>query len=283
MTRRHEGDCGKSRRLNRQPGSREQRNMHNLYRVLRRLWQLPGYVINLATDRLLWPNLLRLQEVRFGRGLRLYGCPWVGRHPLAEIEIGRSVSLHSRPRSNLFYLPRPCTIHAIREGARIHIGDETAISGAVIIAETSIEIGRRVQIGPEVIIIDSDFHPADPILRARRSSEGVIRRPVKIGDDVFIGVRAIIMKGVTIGDGSLIGAGAVVFQSVKPGAIVTGSPPGIFSPGGTITEGGRSMKKHTVRSWGAGAVVTKDVAAGDIVAGNPARVVGSVKAPVTNT
>lgn len=45
-----------------------------------------------------------------------------------------------------------------------------------------------------------------------------------IGDDVWIGHRAIIVAGVTIGDGAIIGAGSVVTRSVAAGAIVAGVP-----------------------------------------------------------
>jgi acetyltransferase-like isoleucine patch superfamily enzyme len=198
--------------------------MRFLKKVLRRIWQLPGHAVAETVDSLLWPNVLRLEGVRFGAGLRLFGRPWIVRDPSSEIEFGRNVHLYSRPYSNGFYLSRPCVIHAIQPGARIRIGDETAVSGIVVISEVSIDIGRRVQIGPEVIIMDSDFHPADPTLRAQRSSVGIVRRPVKIGDDVFIGAQAIIMKGVTIGDGALVAAGAVVLQNVKPREIVVGNP-----------------------------------------------------------
>jgi len=47
---------------------------------------------------------------------------------------------------------------------------------------------------------------------------------VVIGNDVWIGARAIIMGGVTIGDGAVIGASAVVTKNVKPYSIVVGVP-----------------------------------------------------------
>ena len=49
-------------------------------------------------------------------------------------------------------------------------------------------------------------------------------RKVMVGNDVWIGTRAIIMGGVTIGDGAVIGAGAVVTKDVPPYAIVGGVP-----------------------------------------------------------
>ena len=47
---------------------------------------------------------------------------------------------------------------------------------------------------------------------------------VTIGDDVWIGTRAIILPGVTIGNGVIIGAGAVVTKDVPDYAIVGGVP-----------------------------------------------------------
>lgn len=49
-------------------------------------------------------------------------------------------------------------------------------------------------------------------------------RPVKVGNDVWIGANAIVMDGVTLGDGAVIGAGAVVTKDVPPYAIVAGVP-----------------------------------------------------------
>lgn len=50
------------------------------------------------------------------------------------------------------------------------------------------------------------------------------RKRVIIGNDVWIGLRAIIMEGVHIGDGAVIGAGAVVTKDVAPYEIVGGVP-----------------------------------------------------------
>ena len=49
-------------------------------------------------------------------------------------------------------------------------------------------------------------------------------RLVEIGNDVWIGMNAIIMPGVKIGDGAIIGAGAVVTKDVEPYAILGGVP-----------------------------------------------------------
>ncbi|UCD00312.1 MAG: CatB-related O-acetyltransferase [Phycisphaerales bacterium] len=49
--------------------------------------------------------------------------------------------------------------------------------------------------------------------------------PLKIGNDVWIGTRAIILRNVTeIGDGAVIGAGAIITKNVQPYAVVIGNP-----------------------------------------------------------
>lgn len=48
--------------------------------------------------------------------------------------------------------------------------------------------------------------------------------PIVIGQDVWIGMGAIILPGVTLGDGAIVGAGAVVTSDVSPGAVVSGVP-----------------------------------------------------------
>lgn len=67
------------------------------------------------------------------------------------------------------------------------------------------------------MIRDSDNHD---ILR-----NGYVKsKPIKIGNHVWIGLRAIILKGVTIGNDSIIGAGAVVTKDVPPNCLVVGTP-----------------------------------------------------------
>lgn len=50
------------------------------------------------------------------------------------------------------------------------------------------------------------------------------RKRVVIGNDVWIGIRCIIMDGVSIGDGAVVAAGSVVTKDVAPYAIVGGVP-----------------------------------------------------------
>jgi acetyltransferase-like isoleucine patch superfamily enzyme len=51
-----------------------------------------------------------------------------------------------------------------------------------------------------------------------------IRRHTRIGQNCFIGGRALILPGVTIGDSCIVGAGSVVTKSVPANSIVAGNP-----------------------------------------------------------
>jgi acetyltransferase-like isoleucine patch superfamily enzyme len=112
-------------------------------------------------------------------------------------------------------------------GEDSYLGDDTLLSSAV-----GIEIGQRVLIAHGVQIFDNDSHPLDAAARRRDflaltqggKREPISARPIRIGDDAWIGLQALIMKGVTIGEGAVVAAGAVVARDVPPGAVVAGNP-----------------------------------------------------------
>src|SRR5205085_10757007 len=54
--------------------------------------------------------------------------------------------------------------------------------------------------------------------------EAIDKGTTTIGNDVWIGMGAIVLSGVMVGDGAVIGAGAVVGKSVPPYAVVVGNP-----------------------------------------------------------
>jgi acetyltransferase-like isoleucine patch superfamily enzyme len=101
-------------------------------------------------------------------------------------------------------------------------------------AAAPISIGGFCSFGPEVLIFGQADHPLDlpstypfrskPLLPDAPNRDAVTRGPVRIGNDVWIAARAIILSGVSVGSGAVIGAGAVVARDVPPYAIAVGNP-----------------------------------------------------------
>ncbi|PIR79692.1 MAG: acyltransferase [Candidatus Levybacteria bacterium CG10_big_fil_rev_8_21_14_0_10_35_13] len=139
---------------------------------------------------------------------------WIGFFPshyirrffyrLFGIKIGSGSAIHTGAR---FYYP-----------PNIEIGADTIVGeSAVLDGRDKLYIGSHVDIASEVMIYNAEHDINDENFKA-------LTAPVKIGDYVFIGPRAIILPGVTIGKGAVVGAGAVVTKDVEEFAIVGGVP-----------------------------------------------------------
>jgi len=134
--------------------------------------------------------------------------------------------------------------HTIAMRGRVEVADSCELNQGVDLNPFggSIRIGRRVWLGPYVVIygqggvevgeqtlismhctILSSNHGVPPIGKLIRDTPDELR-PTKIGRDVWIGANAVILGGVTIGDGAVIAAGAVVNRDVEVGAVVAGVP-----------------------------------------------------------
>jgi len=102
--------------------------------------------------------------------------------------------------------------------AKIIIGKDTIVGDHCFLdGRDSLVIGDHVDIASQVLIYNSEHDLEAEDFRA-------ITAPVKIGNYVFIGPRAIILPGVEIGEGAVIAAGAVVTKNVTPFKIVGGIP-----------------------------------------------------------
>lgn len=85
-----------------------------------------------------------------------------------------------------------------------------------------LRIGDNVMMGPDVTIL-TQTHNIERI-DIPMGQQGMRVSEVVIGNDVWIGMRAIIMPGVKVGNGAVIGAGAVVTKDVPDYAVVGGVP-----------------------------------------------------------
>lgn len=129
----------------------------------------------------------------------------------------------------------------LRGTARIHVGDGVAVyagawlqveqGGGPLVIGDATYLGHDVHlhaadalcVGARCVLADGVFVTTtdhERVHRSRAEATGA----VTIGDDVFIGQRAIILGGVTIGAGATIGAHAVVTRDIAPGQVVGGIP-----------------------------------------------------------
>lgn len=86
-----------------------------------------------------------------------------------------------------------------------------------------VKIGKYVSMGPEVVFYTENhsFGRTDIPIQQQGFDE---TEPIVVGDDVWIGRRALILPGVHIGRGCVIGAGAIISKDVPDYAVVVGNP-----------------------------------------------------------
>lgn len=105
----------------------------------------------------------------------------------------------------------------------VQLGDYSYFAKNAQVANTI--IGKFCSIGPN-FCCGLGIHPIDGISTHPLFYRGkhLEHKPVKIGNDVFIGANVTVLDGVTIGDGAVIGAGSVVSKDIPPYAIAVGCP-----------------------------------------------------------
>ncbi len=111
---------------------------------------------------------------------------------------------------------------------RVHEGEVSIGAKTVMGQECTISAYQRVSIGRECIIADRvmliDFdHGVVEVDRPIRE-QGIYKRDVHVGHNVWLGYGACVLRGVTVGDNSIVGTGAVVTKEVPQNAVVAGVP-----------------------------------------------------------
>lgn len=84
-----------------------------------------------------------------------------------------------------------------------------------------ITLGNDVHITSEVRFIT---HDGGTLPLRKEIPDLEITKPIVVGDDVFIGVRSLILPGVTIGSRSIVAAGSVVTRNIPSGEVWGGVP-----------------------------------------------------------
>ncbi len=106
-------------------------------------------------------------------------------------------------------------------GYNTHVGENFfANFDCTILDVGEVRIGDNCFLGPGVHIY-TVLHPLHP---AERNTGKEYAKPVTIGNNVWIGGRAIINPGVTIGDNVVVASGSVVTKDVPDHVVVGGNP-----------------------------------------------------------
>ena len=178
----------------------------------------------LARNRMLNPKYARL-ALRYLRHrlFTLAGWRWettgllfLGRR--LEIQIGR----RGRVRFGRFVWIGDGTKIRCHEG-EVVIGDKTVLGQeCTISAYQHVRIGEQCVIADRAMFIDFDHSMAETERPIR--VQGIYKRDVDVGSNVWIGYGACVLRGVSVGDNSVIGTYAVVTKDVPANAVVGGIP-----------------------------------------------------------
>jgi len=172
---------------------------------------------------LVWRLEAKLKGAQFQGRVRLIGRPVISVARDSSLVFQDGVRIASSLRANPLGCFQPSVLRTLASGAQLILAKNVGLSGTVICAGLSIEIGEGTIIGSGALIIDNDFHSPSGEWDWKTECQANAR-PIKIGRGVFIGARAIILKGVTIGDRATIGAGAVVAKDVGAHQTACGNP-----------------------------------------------------------
>ena len=173
-------------------------------------------MLNLRYGRLLWRYLWR-------RFLTPAGWRWETDGP---VFFGKRLELQISKRGGISF-GRFCWIG---DGTKIRSHEGEVVIGAKTVfgQECTISSYKRVRIGEQCVIADRamfiDFdHGVVDVERPIRK-QGIYKRDVDVGSNVWIGYNASVLRGVKVGDNAIVGANAVVTREVPANAVVAGVP-----------------------------------------------------------
>lgn len=178
----------------------------------------------LARNRMITPKyallglrlLSRRLFTRAGRRMRLDGMLFLGSGvklqvgKRAQVSFGRWVWIGHDTKIR-------CHEGEVRIGDKTVLGQECTIS-----AYQHVSIGEQCILADRVMLIDFDHNVAE-VERPIRV-QGIYKRNVRVGNNVWIGYGAQILRGVSVGDNAIVGASAVVTKDVPANAVVAGIP-----------------------------------------------------------
>jgi len=141
--------------------------------------------------------------------------------------LGKGVEVSARPGFGRLVL-----------GSWVHVGDETSIrchEGNLVIGD-KVVFGRNIvvngyldiSIGAASILADmvyiTDFDHVFADLNIPIKDQGIVKTPIRIGEDVWLGTKVSVLRGTQVGNGCVVAANAVVNKDLPPYTVAVGVP-----------------------------------------------------------
>lgn len=176
--------------------------------MLRHRAYTPWYLVRywrLLRLRLAHPHIVLRGMVFLGRGVELHARPGFGR-----LEIGAWVHIGDGNAIR-------CHEGSLRIGDKVVLGKDNTVN-----CYLDVEIGASTIVADWVYVTDFDHVTAD--VRVPIKDQGIVKTPVRIGPDCWIGVKASVLRGTRIGRGCVLGAHAVARGDIPDFAVAVGAP-----------------------------------------------------------
>jgi acetyltransferase-like isoleucine patch superfamily enzyme len=173
-------------------------------------------MLNLRYARLFVRYLGRRLFTVAGRRWRTEGFLFLGRRleiqiaKQGRVEFGRFVWIGDRTKIR-------CHEGVVEIGEKTVMGQECTIS-----AYQRVRIGEQCVIADRAMFIDFDHGVVEVERPIRR--QGIYKRDVEVGSNVWIGYGACVLRGVRVGDNAIVGTNSVVTRDVPANAVVAGIP-----------------------------------------------------------
>ncbi|MGI8692087.1 MAG: acyltransferase [Geodermatophilaceae bacterium] len=175
--------------------------------IAHRAWT-PFYLVRywrFLVFRLRNPHIVTSGFVFLGRRVEVYARPGHGRLILGRwVHVGDGNSIR-------------CHQGAMRIGDKCAFGRHNTVN-----CYLDIEIGARTLVADSVYVCDFD-HVTEDIARPIKD-QGIVKSPVRIGPDVWLGVKSSVLRGAQIGAGTVVAAHAVVTGTIPAYAVAAGIP-----------------------------------------------------------
>ncbi|PVZ14669.1 acyltransferase [Actinomycetospora cinnamomea] len=175
--------------------------------VRHRAWT-PFYLVRywrMLKVRVRQPHIVLHGLVFLGRGVSLEAREGFGR-----LEIGRFVHIGDNTRVR-------CHEGSLRIGDKSVFGNENTIN-----CYLDIEFGEATLLSDWIYVCDFDHRYAD--VNVPIKDQGIVKSPVRIGPETWIGTKVTVLRGARVGRGCVLGAHAVVRGDVPDWSVAVGAP-----------------------------------------------------------